>query len=145
MIYKMLWIGFTSLPLDGFRNYQPQFLHLIVNQLDTAWRFILNEFTTAKSICCPKTVPNTIYLAKERAEGKHYNVAVSHVAKNLCESFTSWKKPTTLNKCFLNANPYLTFSEHLHDILFVMQFLRSIYLKCFSAIHSKLLCFCLDF
>ena len=29
-----------------------------------------------------------VYLAKKRAEGKHYNVAISHAAKNWLESFS---------------------------------------------------------
>ncbi len=31
------------------------------------------------------------YLAKKRAEGKHYNVTISHAAKNWCALFSQWR------------------------------------------------------
>lgn len=37
---KMLWIGIYHLPQDGFREAPATALYSIVNQLDTARRFI---------------------------------------------------------------------------------------------------------
>ncbi len=51
----VLWIGSRFLPHDGFRKAPTTDLCSIVNQLDTARRFIWNEVTKAK---CP--VDNSI-------------------------------------------------------------------------------------
>ena len=48
-------------------------------------------FNAAKFVCIWDPT-FFVYLAKKRAEVKRYNVAVSHTAKNLYESFTDWKK-----------------------------------------------------
>ena len=44
----VLWIGSRFLPHDGFRKAPTTDLCSIVNQLDTARRFIWNEVTKAK-------------------------------------------------------------------------------------------------
>ena len=42
------------------------------------------------------------YLAKKRAEGKHYNVALSHPPRSWCGSSLLWKSPGSLTVLLLD-------------------------------------------
>ena len=53
-------------------------------------RFAL--FNAAKYVCIWDPTFSA-YLAKERAEGKHYNVAITHVVKKLVRLMYAMEKP----------------------------------------------------
>jgi len=55
----MLWIGFHLLPHDGSRKVPATALYSIVNQLDTARRFMWNKVTTVK---CPVEPASNKYI-----------------------------------------------------------------------------------
>ena len=66
------------------------------------------------------------YLAKKRAEGKHYNVAISHAVKKLVRVIYHLEKTNQqyIKACLSFSNSILLFLSTSNDALFVMQFSR---------------------
>lgn len=93
-------------------------------------------FNATKYVCIWDNIFAS-YFAKKRAEGKHYNVAISHAAKKLVRVIYHLEKSGShIPKQLKHRIPYLPF-EHLtpcsvcHAVFKVL-----IYIKCISAIHS---------
>ena len=89
----MLWIGIWVLPHDGFRKAPTTALCSIVNQLDTARRFILNEVTRAK--CSVDSASNIftggiimICVGIDIAKDKHDCFVLSSEGEVLADVFT---------------------------------------------------------
>ena len=90
----MLWIGVVLLPQDGFKKAPTTDLCSIVNQLDTARRFIWNEVTTAK---CPvdnnienKSIggTNMVFVGIDVAKDKHDCFIISSEGEVFADVFT---------------------------------------------------------
>lgn len=91
----VLWIGFIPLPHDGYRKAPTTDLCSIVNQLDTARRFMWNEVTSATSPCGSKQRHITflggilmIYVGIDAAKDKHDCFVVNSNGEVLYDVFT---------------------------------------------------------
>ena len=62
MLYclEILWTGFSSYHSMVYERLQPQSLCIVVNQLDTARRFMWNKVTIAKSIVALSSIETTM-------------------------------------------------------------------------------------
>ena len=59
-------------------------------------RYLRYALYNATKYVCHWDPTFSVYLAKKRAEGKHYNVALSHAAKVGSPDFLLWRNPDTL-------------------------------------------------
>ena len=104
----MLWIGFSLLPHDGSRKAPTTALYRIVNQLDTARRFMWNKVTSVK---CPV----------EPASNKHIGGSVMicvgiDVAKDKHDCFILSSEGEVLANVFTIPNNAEGFDILLHSI-----------------------------
>ena len=103
-------------------------------------------YNAAKYVCHWDEAFRT-YLAKKRAEGKHYNVALSHATKKLVRTIYAMEKsgqPYISVSYFFSVNNSFFECRFRHSICHAV-FKVQIYLKCHSAIHSKNFILGLDF
>ena len=85
----MLWIGSHVLPQDGSRKAPTTALYSMEKRGSRYLRYALYNAT---KYVCHWDPGFAAYLAKKRAEGKHYNVALSHAAKKLVRLIYAMEK-----------------------------------------------------
>ena len=86
-------------------------------------RYLRYALFNATKFVCQWDPTFSAYLAKKRAEGKHYNVAISHAAKKLVRVIYQLEKSgqTYIKLAWFILIPDLLLST-CKDALFVMQF-----------------------
>ena len=116
----VLWIGESPLPQDGYWKAPTTDLCSIVNQLDTARRFIWNEVTRAK---CP-VGPNSIEIFL--SEVSHMIAVGIDVSKDKHDCFIMDSEGTVLVDVFTVTNDQMGFNQLYHALCSVTQDLSKV-------------------